>query len=584
VIGLKQQNMDVIDKLFWERSNPRHKDWRKWLTNDEVTALVAPKPETTIAVQTWLRSHGVESTVSGNTDVLLATATLAQIEKLFGVTYTVWSHTSGKTRGASLGPYTVPAAIAPHIDIVAGVVGLPSYRSNVLVGSQEESTSTLSPGTTSTSPHHSSPTTRHITPEQVRASLGIPSTLVGTAKNNKQAVAEFQNQDFNPADLVQFLKTYSPLNKNTALAGIFGQNTPSNPSIETALDTQYIMSTAPNVPTYMYAMANDAFYTDLFKWQAFLASQNDTELPYVHTISYGSQGDYPTNQFQRRADGEFAKIGLRGRTIVFASGDDGAGCSPPGLSSLGTGGQVTETTANTFTPTTGEAPASGVDETCSGVVLDPSYPATSIYITAAGATKFINGNTGPVAAVSAFLSGGGFSYTYPIPEYQQSAVATYLKTASVLPSRHAFNSSGRGTPDVSSLGDIHFQVIVSGAVTPVGGTSASAPPTGGMFSLVNDALFNAGKSSIGPVNQLLYQAAASDPTAFADSSKGSNQCSLGFFSLGFDEADVDETSQTASPELSTPTVGCGFVAAPGWDPVTGLGTPQFPSILKLAQA
>ena len=68
---------------------------------------------------------------------------------------------------------------------------------------------------------------------------------------------------------------------------------------------------------------------------------------------------------------------------------------------------------------------------------------------------------------------------------------------------------------------------------------------------MNDARFAAGKKALGFLNPWLY--------------------SEGYKGL----TDVTEGS----------AVGCGvdgFPAVPGWDPVTGLGTPIFPELVKLA--
>merc|ERR1712151_1094576 len=100
--------------------------------------------------------------------------------------------------------------------------------------------------------------------------------------------------------------------------------------------------------------------------------------------------------------------------------------------------------------------------------------------------------------------------------------------------------------DVAALGD-GFQVIVEGKVLMVGGTSASAPTFAGFVSLLNEARMKAGKPAMGYLNPFLYQ----NPGAFRDVTVGTN-------AIG-----------RQGP------VEYGFPCAPGWDPVTGLGTPNF---------
>jgi tripeptidyl-peptidase-1 len=254
---------------------------------------------------------------------------------------------------------------------------------------------------------------------------------------------------------------------------------------------------------------------------------NETTLPWVHSISYGEQvaSAYPTAVYQERLDVEFQKIGSRGITIIFASGDSGAGC------------------------------AKGSGCACS---LSPAFPATSTYVTAIGATKFLSGNSGPEGAVSAFLSGGGFANgVFPTLSYQQNAVSAYFQNSVKFPPDCSYNKSGRGTPDASSLGDIHFQVYQGGHVTSVGGTSAAAPTFAAVITLLNDIRLHAGKPTLGYLNQWIYQTASSNPSAFFDVTVGGNSKLLccGLTTLG------------------------GFECTPGWDPVTGVGTPNF-EVLK----
>lgn len=95
-------------------------------------------------------------------------------------------------------------------------------------------------------------------------------------------------------------------------------------------------------------------------------------------------------------------------------------------------------------------------------MLWPSWPASSPWVTAVGATEFINNvvASGPERAVERFGSGGGFSTMFPQATWQKTAVEAYLNSGTPLPSH--FARGGRATPDVSALGD-GFQVINEGS-------------------------------------------------------------------------------------------------------------------------
>lgn len=153
-------------------------------------------------------------------------------------------------------------------------------------------------------------------------------------------------------------------------------------------------------------------------------------------------------------------------------------------------------------------------------------------------------------------SGGGFSNIYPRPAYQDAAVQTYFKTAGDQYPYYTgstygngiYNRSGRGYPDVSAVGD-NIVVFTMGAPTLIGGTSASCPVWAALLTRINDERLKAGKPTVGYVNPTLYK----NPQALHDITVGSN------------------------PGCNTN----GFAAAKGWDPVTGLGTPNYPALLKV---
>lgn len=154
-------------------------------------------------------------------------------------------------------------------------------------------------------------------------------------------------------------------------------------------------------------------------------------------------------------------------------------------------------------------------------------------------------------ANSVIYSGGGFSNRFTMPTYQKSAVGTYFKSHKPKYTSKQYNSSGgaRGYPDISANG-VNYAVAVDGEFSLIYGTSASAPVVGAMLALINNARAAKGKKkTIGFINPTLY----ANPGAFKDITFGGNQ-------------------------------GCGtpgFTAVKGWDPVSGLGTPQFSKLMAI---
>lgn len=124
----------------------------------------------------------------------------------------------------------------------------------------------------------------------------------------------------------------------------------------------------------------------------------------------------------------------------------------------------------------------------------------------------------------------------------------YLTTYPPPYSAETFNKSGRAFPDVSAIG-LNVSVVLGGGVQVAGGTSASTPIIASIVTLLNEARIAQGKGPIGFLNPILY----ANPQAFNDITEGKNP-------------------------------GCGtegFQAQPGWDPVTGLGSPIYPKLQEM---
>jgi len=113
-----------------------------------------------------------------------------------------------------------------------------------------------------------------------------------------------------------------------------------------------------------------------------------------------------------------------------------------------------------------------------------------------------------------------------------------------LPDMDTFNKRGRAIPDISMQGR-NFIGLFGGQWTHVDGTSASTPTVAAMIAAINDHRLAEGHSRVGFLNPAIYNSKVSG--AFNDVIYGTNP------GCGID----------------------GFHASRGWDPVTGLGTPNF---------
>jgi subtilase family serine protease len=179
-----------------------------------------------------------------------------------------------------------------------------------------------------------------------------------------------------------------------------------------------------------------------------------------------------------------------------------------------------------------------------GAWYGPMYPSVSPNVLAVGGTSLTLNSNGTYSSETGWSdSTGGFSgldmnwwYYEPAPSYQVAAQASV-----------GLNYGVRTTPDVSFNADPNTGVAVYDSVSysgqsgwfEVGGTSAAAPAWAGLVAITDQGLATGGKGTLTSTQTLtdLYSLPSSD---FHDITTGFN----------------------------------GYSATPGYDLVTGLGTPK----------
>jgi subtilase family serine protease len=148
-------------------------------------------------------------------------------------------------------------------------------------------------------------------------------------------------------------------------------------------------------------------------------------------------------------------------------------------------------------------------------------------------------------------SGGGFSRLFPRPAYQDGVAGI---------------GATRGVPDVAADADSSTGMALAFSTSGgryeligAGGTSAGAPFWAGLIALADQ---EAGHP-LGLVNPAIYQIGRGPlyHKAFHDIRTGNNTVTL------------------TSP--SSPVTVTGYRAGPGWDPVTGWGTPEAQILIPL---
>ena len=556
----------------------------------------------------WLVSAGVDPkriTHSDNKGWLAFDATAQQAEQLLHTSYHEYEHNTSGATTVGCDEYHVPKHIQKHVDYVTPGIKLLSSRKR---------SNKAKRGFGMTSGKSQPPRIRYpdrvppfeqlsecdqaITPLCVKALYQIPFNILADPSN---AMGIFEEGDYYAQeDLDLFFKnftSYIPQGTHPIPALIDGAQAPV--PVETAggesdLDFQlaYPLVYPQDIVLYQtddlfYATNTNSTSTGGFNtfldaldgsyctYSAFGETGDDPNLDPIYpdpnpggfngtlqcgvfqptnviSVSYGGQEYDLPPYYQQRQCNEFMKLGLQGHSIFYASGDNGV-AGPPGDDS---------------------------DNGClgNGTIFSPAWPNSCPYLTNVGATKVYPGHSvferEPESAANdpaghpyrgAFASGGGFSNIYPIPDYQADAVATYFAehdpgypyysclnsnaTQVQLAAKGGlYNRIGRGYPDVSANGD-NIAGYNKGNYSLSGGTSASTPIFASLINLINEQRLLFGKSPVGFVNPALYQ----NPWVLNDIKNGSNP-------------------------------GCGtdgFSAVEGWDPVTGLGTPNFPRMLAL---
>jgi subtilase family serine protease len=346
---------------------------------------------------------------------------------------------------------------------------------------------------------------------------------------------------------------------------------------EQALDVESSHSMAPDA-NIMFFGAKDCFDNNL------MAALNSavTSGASVVSDSWGDTlGDLLADQATRTAfDNVFLLADGSGVSVMFSSGDDGDNFADFGL------------TAANFPPSSPYITAVG--GTTLEVGADNNDAAQYGWSTARQALCEVKGtscgkSTTPIGAL-AFQAGGGggVSYNYPEPSYQDSVVPSALADRNA----NVTGEANRVEPDISMDADAQSGFLIGLTQTfpsgtfysqfKEGGTSLASPLLAGVIADADQA---AG-SPLGFLNPSLYKAYAATPSAFNDIIAPANPDSA--YVIRVDYANTQNGSDGhimslrainyAGPEtFCDPTGNCEtrdvtLTTAPGYDSLTGLGS------------
>ncbi|KAI1107157.1 subtilisin-like protein [Jackrogersella minutella] len=551
-IALEQPNLDQFEQLLYDVSTPQNPLYGRHLSRDEVREMMKPREESTSAVLEWLRSSGIPSSdIEEDGEWVNFKTTVLRAANLLNTDFQVYSHAGTNAQRIRTLRYSVPEEVRPHITMIQPTTRFGQMKPQAVqvyeVLEQDQVSQALN--VAAEIPSQALNTTfcnTTVTPECIRALYNVGDTTADPNVPTIFGVSGFLNEYAKHDALDTFLTQFAPyaVSQNfTTLSvngGLNNQTDTVDDDVEANLDIQYASSIGFNTQIRYYSTGGRApLIPDLdqpdpstgsnepyLEYLTYLLGLADTDLPHTLTTSYGEDEQSVPKEYVKKVCTMFGQLGARGVSVLFSSGDTG-----PGSACQTNDGRNTTR-------------------------LLPIFPAACPYVTSVGGTVGVE----PEQAVD--FSSGGFSDIFPRPNYQNSAVSTYLEKIGDT-FEGLYTPTGRGFPDVAAQGR-NFNVYSQGKLIKVGGTSASAPTFAAIVSLLNNARIKSGQKPLGFLNPWLYSEAANG--GLTDITHGGSKGCTG----------TDIYSGLPAPYIP----GAGWNATEGWDPVTGLGTPLFDKLLE----
>ncbi|KAF8257382.1 subtilisin-like protein [Lactarius quietus] len=531
-IALKpHQETALIDALY-EVSDPSHTRYGAHLSKEQVAELVRPHPDTVELITSWLGYYGVRSSsisrTHGGAWLTVTDVLVSKANELLGASYQVYRHSKTNDTIIRTVGYSIPTVLNSHIQTVAPTTYFAS--TSVLrqtlrrrsfggeVSQGEEVEVSRKPVAVLSSRND------EVTPSLLTWQYQTFAYTPAATDKNSLGILGFENEYPNRVDLTKFMTEYS--NSGGGEAATFtlvqvngGGDDPSNPGKEANTNVQYASALTYPTPIIFYSIGGTGKWSDSGEPEA---------------------GDSILELFKDLID--LPKIPQTISMSYGAHEPDLPLTYATAICKLFT--QLGARGVSILVASGNEGVGKGDCKDSSGNVrFIPEFPSTCPSVTSVGGTKYKR-----ESEIAAEISGGGFSIHFPREPYQEGAVSRYLER---IGDKYAglYNPGGRAYPDISAQA-LNFGIMFKGAYLVVnGGTSCSTPTAASIISLLNDYRIFKGEPPLGFLNPWLY---GDGNVGFNDIKSGSN------------------------PGCKTE----GFPATRGWDPVTGIGTPNFEKLQK----
>jgi subtilase family serine protease len=164
-VGLlvKEKNLDKLNQLFKERTDPRHPDYAKWMTPQEIGELVQNKVAQK-QVTSFLNAHNVSlSHKSKHGQYIKATMPVWKAEEMFQTEFYEYASHEHDFNIVKTESHTIPLDIDFHIDHVDHISHFPKKQGRMISYASPSNGLHL-------------PTNQYTTPDLIYKTYNVPST------------------------------------------------------------------------------------------------------------------------------------------------------------------------------------------------------------------------------------------------------------------------------------------------------------------------------------------------------------------------------------------------------------------------
>ena len=537
-IALKPGDVKALNAFLRRVNDPASRQYRHYLAKGQFGRRFGPTPRTVAAVELALAHAGLRvGRVSASGLLIPVSTTVRGAERAFHVSLRRYRLASRAVVIANSGAPRLPRSIASGVQAVVGLDGLAQpLPADVTVAT---------PGAMSAAGRTRRPEPHANLPAGEPQACTAGSDLLGQTADEIATAYELQplyaSGDFGAGESVDVIEVsgFSATNVD-AYESCYGIQVPVVPKPEGGGPSTGSSTTPP--PSTVEA---DGDIEDIAGLAPRLTRINVYEVPRTPS---GVLAGYSAIQADDAADVVTSSVGFC-EPVAIATGLIAAentifkAMAAQGQTVFAAAGDQGDEACNVGTAATTEL---AVDD-----------PASQPYVVGVGGTNLSSSGAPPgwpPIETAWNRGGGGISSIYPISTWQLPSTPGVISSySSGTPCGLSSGHDCREVPDVSADAGACFNLYLtgpsgSGEWSCATGTSYASPAWAAIMALIDDSSPTCRVKPVGFISARLYQLAASTPADFNDITSGNND--------------------------PYGTHGVTYPATPGYDMVTGLGSPE----------